>query len=188
MRVSNFLLWQIAYAEIWVTDTLWPDFRRRDLLEAIARLPEARPPVRRHQAVAGGARRQVITRSSAARCSSLLAVAAVWFAPAWLFLLVAELLRRARVPSNMPRWRGASGLPIAGRRVDRGRDAGVRRVRTRRAARLVAGAARPRADDRARRASARCRCTRWRGGSDALALGVGRAAAGAVPRAAARRA
>jgi undecaprenyl diphosphate synthase len=35
MRVSNFLLWQIAYAEIWVTDTLWPDFRRRDLLSAV---------------------------------------------------------------------------------------------------------------------------------------------------------
>ena len=35
MRVSNFLLWQIAYAEIWVTDTLWPDFRMRHLLEAI---------------------------------------------------------------------------------------------------------------------------------------------------------
>jgi undecaprenyl diphosphate synthase len=35
IRVSNFLLWQIAYAEIWVTDTLWPDFRKRDLLEAI---------------------------------------------------------------------------------------------------------------------------------------------------------
>jgi undecaprenyl diphosphate synthase len=35
MRVSNFLLWQIAYAEIWVTETLWPDFRRRDLLDAI---------------------------------------------------------------------------------------------------------------------------------------------------------
>ena len=35
MRVSNFLLWQIAYAEIWVTDTLWPDFRQRHLLEAI---------------------------------------------------------------------------------------------------------------------------------------------------------
>jgi undecaprenyl diphosphate synthase len=35
MRVSNFLLWQIAYAEIWVTETLWPDFRARDLLEAI---------------------------------------------------------------------------------------------------------------------------------------------------------
>jgi undecaprenyl diphosphate synthase len=35
MRVSNFLLWQIAYAEIWVTQTRWPDFRKRDLLEAI---------------------------------------------------------------------------------------------------------------------------------------------------------
>jgi undecaprenyl diphosphate synthase len=35
MRVSNFLLWQIAYAEIWVTDTYWPDFRCRHLLEAI---------------------------------------------------------------------------------------------------------------------------------------------------------
>lgn len=35
MRVSNFLLWQIAYAEIWVTDTLWPDFRAKHLLEGI---------------------------------------------------------------------------------------------------------------------------------------------------------
>jgi undecaprenyl diphosphate synthase len=35
MRVSNFLLWQIAYAEIWVTDTLWPDFRQVHLLEAV---------------------------------------------------------------------------------------------------------------------------------------------------------
>ncbi len=35
MRISNFLLWQIAYAELYVTDTLWPDFRRADLLHAI---------------------------------------------------------------------------------------------------------------------------------------------------------
>jgi undecaprenyl diphosphate synthase len=35
LRISNFLLWQIAYAEIWVTDVLWPDFRRRHLLQAI---------------------------------------------------------------------------------------------------------------------------------------------------------
>ena len=35
MRVSNYLLWQIAYAEIYVTDTLWPDFRRCHLLEAV---------------------------------------------------------------------------------------------------------------------------------------------------------
>jgi len=35
LRISNFLLWQIAYAEIWVTETLWPDFRRGELLRAI---------------------------------------------------------------------------------------------------------------------------------------------------------
>ncbi len=35
LRVSNFLLWQIAYTEIWVTQTYWPDFRRRDLIEAV---------------------------------------------------------------------------------------------------------------------------------------------------------
>jgi undecaprenyl diphosphate synthase len=35
LRVSNFLLWQIAYAEIYVTETLWPDFRCRDFLDAI---------------------------------------------------------------------------------------------------------------------------------------------------------
>ena len=36
MRISNFLLWQIAYSEIFVTDRLWPDFRGAHLLEAIA--------------------------------------------------------------------------------------------------------------------------------------------------------
>ncbi len=35
MRLSNFLLWQMAYTEIWVTDVLWPDFRRRHLYQAI---------------------------------------------------------------------------------------------------------------------------------------------------------
>lgn len=35
MRVSNFLLWQIAYSEIWITPVLWPDFRREHLLEAL---------------------------------------------------------------------------------------------------------------------------------------------------------
>lgn len=35
LRISNFLLWQIAYAEIWVTDVLWPDFQRRHLLQAV---------------------------------------------------------------------------------------------------------------------------------------------------------
>ena len=35
LRISNFLLWQMAYAEIHVTETLWPDFRRVNLLEAV---------------------------------------------------------------------------------------------------------------------------------------------------------
>ena len=35
MRVSNFLLWQIAYAEIYVTETLWPDFRKEQLVKAV---------------------------------------------------------------------------------------------------------------------------------------------------------
>lgn len=34
-RISNFLLWQIAYSELYFTDTLWPDFRRADLAKAI---------------------------------------------------------------------------------------------------------------------------------------------------------
>jgi len=35
MRISNFLLWQIAYSEIYITDILWPDFRKQALLEAV---------------------------------------------------------------------------------------------------------------------------------------------------------
>jgi undecaprenyl diphosphate synthase len=35
LRLSNFLLWQAAYSEIWVTDTLWPDFTQKDLFQAI---------------------------------------------------------------------------------------------------------------------------------------------------------
>ncbi|TMQ55609.1 MAG: isoprenyl transferase [Candidatus Eisenbacteria bacterium] len=35
LRVSNFLLWQLAYAEFWVTDVLWPDFRRKHLFQAV---------------------------------------------------------------------------------------------------------------------------------------------------------
>ncbi|MBD3265534.1 isoprenyl transferase [bacterium] len=36
VRISNFLLWQIAYAEIWITPVLWPDFRKQQLFEAVA--------------------------------------------------------------------------------------------------------------------------------------------------------
>ncbi|HMD86132.1 MAG TPA: isoprenyl transferase [Terriglobia bacterium] len=34
-RLSNFLLWQVAYSELWVTETLWPDFTQKDLFQAI---------------------------------------------------------------------------------------------------------------------------------------------------------
>ncbi len=57
LRVSNFLLWQIAYAEIHVTDVLWPDFRCRHLLEAVLdyqqrerRYGGIKPPARPHDA------------------------------------------------------------------------------------------------------------------------------------------
>ena len=36
MRLSNFMLWQLAYTELWITDTLWPDFRQKHLFEAVA--------------------------------------------------------------------------------------------------------------------------------------------------------
>lgn len=50
MRVSNFLLWQIAYAEIFVTETLWPDFNRARLLEALVEFQQRE---RRFGGVAG---------------------------------------------------------------------------------------------------------------------------------------
>ena len=34
-RLSNFLLWQTAYSEFYITDTLWPDFREREFVEAL---------------------------------------------------------------------------------------------------------------------------------------------------------
>jgi undecaprenyl diphosphate synthase len=35
MRISNFLLWQLSYAELYITDTLWPDFREEHLIQAV---------------------------------------------------------------------------------------------------------------------------------------------------------
>jgi undecaprenyl diphosphate synthase len=40
LRISNFLLWQIAYSELWITDTLWPSFRRKHLYQAIMEYQE----------------------------------------------------------------------------------------------------------------------------------------------------
>jgi undecaprenyl diphosphate synthase len=57
MRVSNFLLWQIAYSEIYVTDVLWPDFRRANLFEAIV---EYQKRERRYGDVKTGAKSSLI--------------------------------------------------------------------------------------------------------------------------------
>jgi len=54
MRLSNFLLWQVAYAEIYVTNTLWPEFRGANLLEAIA---EYQKRERRYGGLGNGAER-----------------------------------------------------------------------------------------------------------------------------------
>jgi undecaprenyl diphosphate synthase len=55
MRLSNFLLWQVAYAEIYVIPTLWPDFRRRHLFEAIL---DYQKRERRYGGIRGSARMQ----------------------------------------------------------------------------------------------------------------------------------
>jgi len=62
MRISNFLLWQIAYAEIWVTETLWPDFRRRELLQAII---DYQKRDRRYGRVDGEAKRRGLSSGKA---------------------------------------------------------------------------------------------------------------------------
>jgi undecaprenyl diphosphate synthase len=60
MRVSNFLLWQIAYSEIYVTDTLWPDFRRPDVFAAIV---DYQKRERRFGGLSESARRAVVNAS-----------------------------------------------------------------------------------------------------------------------------
>ena len=35
MRISNFLLWQLSYSELYITDVLWPDFREKHLIQAV---------------------------------------------------------------------------------------------------------------------------------------------------------
>jgi undecaprenyl diphosphate synthase len=55
MRVSNFLLWQAAYAELWVTETLWPDFGEAELRQALADFAERERKFGRVGGKAGGA-------------------------------------------------------------------------------------------------------------------------------------
>ena len=62
MRISNFLLWQIAYAELYVTETLWPDFTRTDLLQAVL---EYQKRDRRYGGLSGAPRRATATPDEA---------------------------------------------------------------------------------------------------------------------------
>lgn len=64
MRVSNFLLWQIAYAEIYVTETLWPDFSRQKLVEALVDFEKRE---RRYGGLGSQGNEQHSARASAAR-------------------------------------------------------------------------------------------------------------------------
>ena len=104
MRISNFLLWQIAYAELYITETLWPDFSRTDLLQAVL---EYQKRDRRYGGLSGapvdapvnGAAkpaRPEPARSAASGMKRLLTAAAlipivvyvVLFANFWVFLAV----------------------------------------------------------------------------------------------------
>src|SRR6266705_671908 len=77
MRVSNFLLWQIAYTELWVTPTRWPDFAARGV-------PMAAPVDARGSSRAGELARRVLS-------TAVLLPAFVWIligAPAWAFTIL----------------------------------------------------------------------------------------------------
>ena len=94
MRVSNFLLWQIAYAEIWVTDTLWPDFRCRHLLEGVLayqkrdrRFGGITPPVPR----ASGELKSRVPSPSMTRVISGVVLGAVALALIWFLSSIALL-------------------------------------------------------------------------------------------------
>ncbi|MEP7272923.1 MAG: isoprenyl transferase [Acidobacteriota bacterium] len=60
LRISNFLLWQIAYSEIYVTDVHWPDFRRADLFDAII---DYQKRERRYGGLSDSTRRAVVNAS-----------------------------------------------------------------------------------------------------------------------------
>ena len=99
MRISNFFLWQLAYTEIYVTETLWPDFREREFVAGARLLPAAAAPLRPH-AGAGRARARSVPRRAEAPATARrarrrmlqtrLATAAVAIPALWLFIVYAS--------------------------------------------------------------------------------------------------
>ena len=130
LRISNFLLWEAAYAELVFTDTLWPDFDAADLraaVDAYARAPAAlRGP---HRVVS-----PFVSRIAVAAVLLPLVLGIVWLGGWWLFglALVGGLLAlhelyaisRGLRPIVLGRLRGPR--PHAPRRAARGPDVGAR--------------------------------------------------------------
>ena len=90
VRISNFLLWQAAYSELFFTDCLWPEFGEAELDAAIAAFAAPRAPLRRRQAVAARAR----GRDLSSRCCKQRIITAV--------VLLALLLPALFAPSPWP--------------------------------------------------------------------------------------
>ena len=124
MRVSNFLLWQIAYAEIWVTDTLWPDFRARHLLEAIVDYQKrerryggvgaAGESGPRRRGAQGGSRQPSVTRVLSALVLLPIVIGIVWVLPP-VDRRSSSASSRCSPSSSTRRWRGSlsPGFPRA---------------------------------------------------------------------------
>ena len=130
MRVSNFLLWQIAYAEIWVTDTLWPDFRKRHLLEAVLAYQkrDRRYGGITQPAVAGA----LMTPRAQRACDPRAALAAAASAPVWFLrpsrrwswrvssrplAFLEYVALAAALGARVPRARAGAGVSPRARRV-----------------------------------------------------------------------
>ena len=90
MRISNFFLWQLAYTEIYVTETLWPDFREREFLQALAHFQQRE---RRFGRIAAQIERERLRAASASeraralrRAETRLLTAAVAIPALWLIV------------------------------------------------------------------------------------------------------
>ena len=101
MRISNFLLWQLAYAELYVTPVLWPDFTRRHLFEAIL---EFQRRDRRFGRVSGLMDANLVRRVGFAVVAIPLALLIVWYGglPLVLLLVAGRRARRRGSCSTSP--------------------------------------------------------------------------------------
>ncbi len=131
MRLSNFLLWQVAYAEIYVTETLWPDFRGTQLLEAIEAFQKRE---RRFGGLGIDNGHALVKRVLTAVILIPIVVMALFRAPLWLFtlLVLGVALLAAREYLDIVEANGlqpvsaavllVSGVRISGARLDFGDD------------------------------------------------------------------